>query len=596
MRRSCRIQTRRNSETSDVEEQSADNGPSNSSTKRKVSTPYRSTRSCSRKKEKGVIELISEDEAEGQTHAGDSETVRNSDLFQLVEESDDECTADNKKLISSNIVGDDICASSESAEDNAGGLPETELKMVEIIVPAEIIVDAENIDVAENDLTDAIDTVVDKEKVDVAEDDLTDAILTIDDKEKVAVVENALTDAIVTIVDKEKVAVAENDLTDAIDTVIDKEKVAFVENDLTDAIVTIVEKEKGAVAENDLTDAIDTVIEVAFVENDLTDAIVTIVDKEKVAVAENDLTDAIDTIVDVVGVANKVSVAVLRYNDDNDDDDEPKSTESILGLKRKYTIDRSKYESMAVGDDANNLRQSMSELKKNNIFQDFMKKKRLHCNSTIAKHDEMNLDYLSINNGVVSEKKDKFKLSSSISVETSWRKNNFKHTGEPDKNETNTNVNKLMNKSVLGDDLESRERAPKLFPSKHSIKIQSKQEREETAGKGWYNLPKTELTNKIKNDLQIIKMRNVLDAKHHYKRNDTNKLPKYFQMGTIVEGAHEFYSSRMPKKSRKGTMVEELLADAEFRRKNKAKFLEIRKKQIAGGRIRGRSKGKKNNL
>lgn len=38
------------------------------------------------------------------------------------------------------------------------------------------------------------------------------------------------------------------------------------------------------------------------------------------------------------------------------------------------------------------------------------------------------------------------------------------------------------------------------------------------------------------------------------------------QMGTIVETKADFYSSRIPKKSRKTSLVDELLADAEFRR------------------------------
>ena len=38
------------------------------------------------------------------------------------------------------------------------------------------------------------------------------------------------------------------------------------------------------------------------------------------------------------------------------------------------------------------------------------------------------------------------------------------------------------------------------------------------------------------------------------------------QFGQVVEAPADFYSSRIPKKQRKSTMVEELLADAEFRR------------------------------
>jgi len=39
-----------------------------------------------------------------------------------------------------------------------------------------------------------------------------------------------------------------------------------------------------------------------------------------------------------------------------------------------------------------------------------------------------------------------------------------------------------------------------------------------------------------------------------------------FQLGTVVESSADFYHSRVPKKQRKSNMVNELLADAEFRK------------------------------
>ena len=40
----------------------------------------------------------------------------------------------------------------------------------------------------------------------------------------------------------------------------------------------------------------------------------------------------------------------------------------------------------------------------------------------------------------------------------------------------------------------------------------------------------------------------------------------YLQVGTVVAGSADFYSSRIPKGQRKQTLVDELLADTEFRR------------------------------
>ena len=63
----------------------------------------------------------------------------------------------------------------------------------------------------------------------------------------------------------------------------------------------------------------------------------------------------------------------------------------------------------------------------------------------------------------------------------------------------------------------------------------------------------------------------------------------------MIEGATEFYSSRISKKDRKRTLVDELLEDSEFRKKNKRKYLEIQSKKESGGKKyykRMKNKGK----
>jgi hypothetical protein len=53
-----------------------------------------------------------------------------------------------------------------------------------------------------------------------------------------------------------------------------------------------------------------------------------------------------------------------------------------------------------------------------------------------------------------------------------------------------------------------------------------------------------------------------LDPKRHYKKNTSkgNQFPEFSQVGTIVEGSTEFFSARLPKKQRKNTFVDEVLA------------------------------------
>merc|ERR1712083_617307 len=115
--------------------------------------------------------------------------------------------------------------------------------------------------------------------------------------------------------------------------------------------------------------------------------------------------------------------------------------------------------------------------------------------------------------------------------------------------------------------------APKL--GKKKMKKLKKAQRRVHGGKGWFNMPALELTEERKADLELLQMRGVLDPKRFYKRSDKEGLPKYFQIGTVVDNAADFYTDRVPNKARKSTMVDELLADAEFKKFQKRKYVEI---------------------
>uniref|UniRef100_A0A8C0U3S8 Deoxynucleotidyltransferase terminal interacting protein 2 n=1 Tax=Cyanistes caeruleus TaxID=156563 RepID=A0A8C0U3S8_CYACU len=123
----------------------------------------------------------------------------------------------------------------------------------------------------------------------------------------------------------------------------------------------------------------------------------------------------------------------------------------------------------------------------------------------------------------------------------------------------------LLQKSVITPDFERKECVPPYKESLHQLKKQRRAEREKTTGDGWFGMKAPEITSELKNDLKVLKMRASLDPKHFYKKNDRDGLPKYFQVGTVVDSPIDFYHSRIPKKQRKRTIVEELLADSEFR-------------------------------
>lgn len=136
-------------------------------------------------------------------------------------------------------------------------------------------------------------------------------------------------------------------------------------------------------------------------------------------------------------------------------------------------------------------------------------------------------------------------------------------------------VDDVMKKSVLQPGFEQLERVPRYDESLKRLRKIRRKEREKTKGAKWFNMPATEMTDEIKHDLEIIQMRSVLDPKHFYKKNDIKALPKYFQIGKVLDSPVDYYNGRLTKKERKRTIVDELMADAEFAKFNKRKYKEI---------------------
>ncbi|OWK04556.1 DNTTIP2 [Cervus elaphus hippelaphus] len=136
-------------------------------------------------------------------------------------------------------------------------------------------------------------------------------------------------------------------------------------------------------------------------------------------------------------------------------------------------------------------------------------------------------------------------------------------------------------KTVITPEFEKNYCVPPYSESKYKLQKKHRQERQKTAGDGWFGMKAPELTDELKNDLKALKMRASMDPKRFYKKNDRDGFPKYFQIGTIVDNPADFYHSRVPKKQRKRTIVEELLADSEFRRYNRRKYSEIMAEKAA---------------
>ena len=148
--------------------------------------------------------------------------------------------------------------------------------------------------------------------------------------------------------------------------------------------------------------------------------------------------------------------------------------------------------------------------------------------------------------------------------------------------------------SLLNDNFEKLDRVPAMVMTRNyinTIKKQHKQVRmmislspqalflckaHDTAGPGWFDLPATRATPEIVQHMKVLKvcmdfldhfvailtsnvelhfkqhrsdlmltsqMRGVLDPKHHFKSNDSDALPKYFQVRITHKCMHSIASS-----------------------------------------------------
>ncbi|KAI0145888.1 Fcf2-domain-containing protein [Hypoxylon sp. NC0597] len=120
-------------------------------------------------------------------------------------------------------------------------------------------------------------------------------------------------------------------------------------------------------------------------------------------------------------------------------------------------------------------------------------------------------------------------------------------------------------------------RIPEARKSKKEMAVKA------DAGPSWFNLPRTDLTPQLKKDLQLLRMRDVLDAKRFYRKDSSRPLvPEFSSVGTIVEGPTDFFNARLTKKERKRTLLEEVLETEDTTRKFKSKYGEIQAVKTSG--------------
>ena len=135
--------------------------------------------------------------------------------------------------------------------------------------------------------------------------------------------------------------------------------------------------------------------------------------------------------------------------------------------------------------------------------------------------------------------------------------------------------------------------------------------RTKTAGPDWFDLPAPDEADipRLYREVEALRLRNQLDPKRFYRKDEgegkgIKGLPKYFavrsslshsrscidvprQIGTIVPTSTPFgqaSTDNLPRASRKRTIVDELVDDAEARRYAKKKFEELQSVRSANGR------------
>jgi len=140
------------------------------------------------------------------------------------------------------------------------------------------------------------------------------------------------------------------------------------------------------------------------------------------------------------------------------------------------------------------------------------------------------------------------------------------------------------------------------FLNKKTKKLESSK----TTGPMWFNMKQKELIPELKEDLKAIQLRGVIDPSRFYKKMDRNTLPKFFQVGTIMDNIVQGKNYRLKKSEVKERIAEEFLQEdlekyystRKFEEiQNKTRKLGLKKRRFEKNKIKSKTKeGNKSNF
>eukprot|EP00947_MAST-08B_sp_MAST-8B-sp1_P004818 g4818.t1 len=109
--------------------------------------------------------------------------------------------------------------------------------------------------------------------------------------------------------------------------------------------------------------------------------------------------------------------------------------------------------------------------------------------------------------------------------------------------------------------------------------------RTSTAGARWNNMAAPTMTPELRRELKILRLRQYANPKRFYKALDHGgKAPRYFQLGTVLDSEYQGRNSRVTKRDKKSSLIEELKGDQDFRKYAKRTYATIQEERSAGKR------------